>query len=312
MKRSTIWVIAIVVALVAVGGITIAFDSFTLNRAAKLQEQSEKVAMVERGDITVKVNGSGEIASEKTARLKPARLGTVADFSVENNSEVKKGDVLITFEEKGIESIVAPFDGTVYFPSEIEEGIRVNPEQTVATVFDPKKLEMVAEIDELDINLVKVNQKADILVDAFPDETFGGTVREVASMGEKAEGQIYSTFRVVVDISDDQRFKPGMMAEAEILAQEKKNVLLVPVEAVRKKGGKYYVQVIAGSTDPEKSDTVKTTEKEVEIGVNNERMMEVVNGLADGEKVLLSIKKETTEEEEFSFAKRHKFLGGGQ
>lgn len=307
MKRSTKWGIVAVVAFVVVGGIIIAFNSFASNRAAMLQEQSQNVAVVERGDITVKVNGSGEIASEKTARLKPERLGTIADFSVENNSEVKKGDVLVTFEEKGIKSIEAPFDGTVYFPSEMEEGTRVNPEQTVAIVFDPKKLEMVTKIDELDINRVKAKQKADILVDAFPDETFGGTVREVANMGEKAAGEIYSTFRVVIDIPDDQKFKPGMMAEAEILTQEKRNVLLVPVEAVRKNGDKYYVQVSSGS------DAMKTTEKEVKIGVNNERMMEITNGLAEGEKVLLSIKKETASETESknSFMERHKFLGGG-
>ncbi|MGA8942847.1 MAG: efflux RND transporter periplasmic adaptor subunit [Thermoactinomyces sp.] len=313
MKRSTKRMIAAVVALVVVGGIAIAFHSFTSNRTARLQEQLQNVAAVERGDITVKVNGSGEIASEKTARLKPERLGTIAEFSVENNSEVKKGDVLVTFEEKGMKSIVAPFDGTVYFSPEIEEGTRVSPEQTVATVFDPKKLEMVAKIDELDINLVKVKQKADILVDAFPDETFGGTVREVANMGEKAAGEIYSTFRVVIDIPDDQKFKPGMMAETEILAQEKKNVLLVPVEAVRKEEGKYYVQVVSGSTVPGKADTLKTTEKQVEIGVNNERMMEITSGLAEGEKVLLSVRKETASDSGIrnSFLERHKFLGGG-
>ena len=123
---------------------------------------------------------------------------------------------------------------------------------------------------------LKIGQKADIKVNAFPDSKFTGTIKDISEQGIYSNG--VSNFDVTISLDDLQSVKVGMSAEATIVTASKDNVLAVPVEAIKDvKGGKYVTIPNANGS----------TMQKVEIGISNGKMVEVTNGLVAGQAVEL-------------------------
>jgi HlyD family secretion protein len=138
--------------------------------------------------------------------------------------------------------INSPIDGIV---SELraEKGETVipgtmnNPGTVIMTVSDLSAIEVEVDVDETDIALVKVDQNAEVSVDAFRDTTFRGRVIEVGSAalapGAGLGQEQVTNFRVKILLLDKVAgIKPGMTATADITTAERKNVLAVPIQAV--------------------------------------------------------------------------------
>ena len=103
-------------------------------------------------------------------------------------------------------------------------------------------LEVIAMIDQADIAQVKIDQKADITLDAYPDEHSSGTVSLVALQGTTASN--VTTFKVTVAVDNaSDKLRSGMNANIDIVVAEVNNVLTVPSEAVKTRGTKKEVLV---------------------------------------------------------------------
>ncbi|GAB6282970.1 MAG: hypothetical protein STSR0008_17240 [Ignavibacterium sp.] len=132
-------------------------------------------------------------------------------------------------------TIYAPINGVV-----IDR--KVNVGQTVAASFssptlftianDLSKMQVEATVDESDIGRVVVGQQAEFTVDAYPNETFYGTVSQIRLAPQIIQNVIYYT--VVIEVNNkDLKLMPGMTANVRILVAEKNNVLKVPNMALR-------------------------------------------------------------------------------
>ena len=130
--------------------------------------------------------------------------------------------------------IYSPIDGTVLSRN-------VNVGQTVAASFntptlfviakDLTKMQVQAAVDEADIGNVKVGQNASFTVDAFPDDIFKGTVRDIRlEPSVSANVVTYST--IINAPNDEMKLKPGMTASVTIITKEDDNVLLIPAKAI--------------------------------------------------------------------------------
>lgn len=119
-----------------------------------------------------------------------------------------------------------------------------------------------------DIPRVSIGQTRLFRTDAFPDRRLEGKVSEITPMGDV----VAKTFRVKLALPDDTPLKSGMSVEADIITREKPNALLIPADAVQGSA----VFVIDGN---------HVHRREVKIGIRGRREVEVVAGLADGERV---------------------------
>ncbi len=165
-------------------------------------------------------------------------------------------------------TIVSPMDGVVLRrDGEIGEIAEVG--QILFRVGVPKPLQVVAEVNEEDIPRVALAQTVLFRTDAFPERRLEGKVREITPMGDVAA----KTYRIKVALPDDTPLKPGMSVEANIVTREKPNALLIPADALQGNA----VFVLDGS---------RAHKREVKIGIRGTRSVEVLSGLADGERVV--------------------------
>jgi HlyD family secretion protein len=165
----------------------------------------------------------------------------------------------------------------------IQEGTEVRERQEIITI--PSAGGMVAEVSlhESVLKQVQVGQAATIRVDALTDREFAGRVRFVAPMADQNSFwanpnlRLYRTQVTIDDPAPDMR--PGMSCAIEIKVEDIADTIFVPVQAVYRRGKENLAFVDA-------SGSIET--RTVEVGRYNDRWVEVVAGLTEGETVLLS------------------------
>ncbi len=139
-------------------------------------------------------------------------------------------------------TITSPIDGTVTkLNSELGErvlGTSFNKGTEIMIVSDLSAMEAVVDIGEMDVVLIKPEQKARLEVDAFKDRKFSGIVSEVANsakgLGQSvaSSSQDATKFEVHIGITEKESFRPGMSVTAEIETRYRTNVLTVPIASV--------------------------------------------------------------------------------
>jgi len=123
---------------------------------------------------------------------------------------------------------------------------------------------------------------AQIKPEAIPNTTFTGKIAKVSRVSSQqqwwASSDGGSKFDVEIDMEGvDPRIRPGMKCKSEILIEEVKGVVYVPIDSIFEKEGKTLVYVVASPP----------TEREVKPGRANQDVIEILEGLKEGEKVTL-------------------------
>ncbi|HTW31330.1 MAG TPA: HlyD family efflux transporter periplasmic adaptor subunit [Candidatus Sulfotelmatobacter sp.] len=134
---------------------------------------------------------------------------------------------------------------------EYREGDQVEAGRTVGQVIDPKGLELIATVGELERNSIKQGQSVDFTLDAMPETTFHGTVKTVSGSNTRRfwDDDTGTKFEVTIALAaSDLRMRPGLTAHVYINSDPRKNVLYVPKEAVFLKDNKRIVYVRNGGT----------------------------------------------------------------
>ncbi|MEK7710302.1 MAG: efflux RND transporter periplasmic adaptor subunit [Planctomycetota bacterium] len=134
--------------------------------------------------------------------------------------------------------IRAPIDGVISKlvakqGEVVVTGTMNNPGTTIMTISDLSKMQVRTRVDEVDIPLVRPDQKARIYLQTDQNAPAPAKVVRVASKGTKATGRDVVTFETLLEVlSDDARVKPGMTANVEIEVARRDDAITVPVEAV--------------------------------------------------------------------------------
>lgn len=139
-------------------------------------------------------------------------------------------------------------------------------------------------VDELDIVDVEVGQSVDVEIDAFPDQTFTGTVKRISGVGTVSGGVASYEVTVLLDEAS-VNLMDGMTASVEIIVADKQDVLLVPVEAVSTANGQNYVTLADGQTSF------------VTIGASDDTNVEILSGVNEGDQVLITRTSSTSSSE---------------
>ena len=206
----------------------------------------------------------------------------------------------------GYATITSPIDGTVISKS-VEEG------QTVAASFNTPELftiakdltnmQVVANVDEADIGDVKEGDRVTFTVDAYPDDTFEGTVKQVRLEATTTNNVV--TYEVVISApNDDLKLKPGLTANVTIYTQERSGVLAVANKALRFTPTKETVGKDMKIVDCKGKNKVWTlngntlTAHPVTIGQSDGINTEITKGLKQGDKIVTEIVVNVPEEED--------------
>lgn len=190
-------------------------------------------------------------------------------------------------EELGNSTIVAPIDGVV-LSRDVEVGDAVSSilvlgssATLVMTLGDTRQVYVKGKVDESDIGKVYLNQPARIKVESYKDKTFVGKVTKISPMGVEKDN--VTTFEVRVSIDNAKgELKSQMTANAEIILEEHKGVLMLPEAAlIYDKDRKASVEVPdAGGKDGKKKVAVT-------VGISNGSKTELLSGLKEGQQVAL-------------------------
>lgn len=180
--------------------------------------------------------------------------------------------------------IKAPIDGLV-IGKPIPAGQTVAPgissPMVLLTVADMSKMQISVQVDESDVGRVKNGQKVSFTVDSYPGKTFTGIVSNVSNKATITQNVVY--YPVTVDIDNPEGLlKPTMTARVSIHVGESKNVLIVPLSAIKQTKGQQYVQVMKDG----KSQNVN-----VQLGLASDDKVAVTSGLKDGDQIVLSAAK---------------------
>lgn len=218
----------------------------------------------------------------------------------------------------GYATITSPIDGTVISKS-VEEG------QTVAASFntpelftiakDLKNMQVIANVDEADIGGVAVGNRVNFTVDAYPDDTFEGVVKQVRL--EATTNNNVVTYEVVISAPNaDLKLKPGLTANVTIFTKEQANILSVANKALRFTPTKETVGKDMKIVDCKGKNKVWTlngntlTAHSVNIGQSDAMHTQIISGIKAGQSVVTEIVVDASEDEEDSQQQSQGLISG--
>ena len=185
----------------------------------------------------------------------------------------------------GYAKIYSPIDGVVLSRA-VDEGQTVASGFSTPTLFtianDLTQMRVIANVDEADIGSVKDGQRVDFEVDAYPEDTFRGTVTQVRLQATTTSNVV--TYQVVIDAPNpDLKLKPGLTANITIYTLDKHDVIAVPVRALRftPEGEKYQENTVWKQLPDGKLEAVT-----VRTGVSDGVQTEILEGLVAGDRVV--------------------------
>lgn len=241
----------------------------------------------------------GKIIDVKEEQVIAKVGGKIKSLNTENGKYISAGDVIATIEGEDLglsiaekqnainnyrsqlekltegETFYSPIKGTVLKVG-VSEGEVIDRTLILAIVADLENMEVIIDVDELDVNKIKIGQEANITAEAYPNEKFTGKVSKVSLEGISQNG--VTTYEVAIKLDDRKALLSGMNVDVEILAESRENVLVAPIEAVHKSQGEYMVTV--KDTAGNKSD------KNVKLGLVTKNKVEITSGLKEGDVIV--------------------------
>jgi HlyD family secretion protein len=246
-------------------------------------------ALVGQGVIgQQELDGLDAAARAAAAQVKAGRAGLVQATAVRHQAELN-----LAFTE-----ILSPIDGVV-----ISRNVDVG--QTVAAAFQSPTLFLLAEdlarmqvdtsVAEADVGRLRPGMSARFSVDAYPSETFVGTVRQIRNAPQTVQNVV--TYDAVIDVvNPEQKLRPGMTANVTFVYASRRSAVLVPNAALRfRPSGPLAAQLERPSKRAADQRTVWVLEAgkprpvTLRPGVSDGTLTEVLDGLAAGAEVITDV-----------------------
>jgi HlyD family secretion protein len=251
-------------------------------REARAQLQGAKVNRIESKRALgrrAQLLKSGSVSKDELDKV-----STQNDVA-EANLESAQATVDRLEQQLAYATIAAPIDGVV-LARDLNPGAAVASVASVTggtvlmTIADTTQMHLLGVVDENEFARVKVGMTARIRTEAYPDRVFPGTVRKVASLGDRKEN--VTSFKVEVNVDEGiDKLWPRMSADADIVAEVHDHALTLPEAALLYEGDDIFVQVAGHSSGP------SLKKRRVKVGITTSNRVEILSGVADKEVVKL-------------------------
>ena len=229
-----------------------------------------------------------QIAARKQESAE-ANLGSASAAIAKAQASLEQQQAVVSMAEENLRNatIVSPIDGVV-LSRDSEVGTAVSSiliagsaATPIMTLGDLNEVYVKGKADESDVGKLYLGQRARITVESFKDQKFEGHVTRISPMGTEKDN--VTTFEVRVSISNEKHIlKAQMTANAEIILEERKQVLAIPEGAVvYNKDKTMAVQIPDATSEKGFRKTNITT------GISNGAKTQVLAGLTEGQQVIL-------------------------
>lgn len=246
-----------------------------------------------------KLQGEGIITNEQ---LESAQLtATSAELRLQDSREAveqAQANLVKARDDLGKTTLYAPISGRVV-QLNAEEGEVVvsgtmnNAASVIGTIADLSEILANVDVDETEIVEVRPGQRATVRVDALRNRVYHGRVVEIGSSGFNKPAQPDVTFFNVEILLDDptEDLRPGMSLRAEIETRPPASTLVVPIQAVVQREAREAEKPEGEDEDEEISvvfvaENGKAVRRQVRTGISNETLVEILDGLKAGDKVV--------------------------
>jgi len=226
--------------------------------------------------------------------LKSQTASFEAAIEQENsNVEFTRGGLDQMKHKLSANAVYAPMEGLVVYASvgrpedgkKVEIGMTPYDGQPLMYLPDITTMQVETEINEMDVEKLKVGQPVSITLDAVPDASFKGKISTIGNLAQHKVSKVsgkrtgVKVFDVTIDVTEpDPRLRPGLSANATILIGELTDVTYVPVEGIFNEEGKTVAYIKRGR---------KPKRVMVECGAANDKFVVIKNGLQAGDKICL-------------------------
>ena len=226
---------------------------------------------------------SGEIIASSTVDTYSDAAGKVNRLYVAVGSHVNKGDPVVAVDPSrpGMEFVAsvvrAPVSGTIVaLPAQL--GMTISQAVPLARISGGAGLEARLFVAERFISKIALNQPCEITLDAYPGETFRGSVSELSPTLDSAS----RTMEIKVSVENpDSKLKAGMFAKVRIITEQKEDIVKIPSAALLNRFGEYYVFVVDSGASP------VCRKRTVVPGILIDGVLEILRGLAPDEEVVV-------------------------
>ena len=261
----------------------VAFAKSAYERARSLNEQKlVSQETLDQARTTYEQSMNRQRAAAAQSLIGRAKVNEARAQVAQAGAAVERAD-----EELANATIKAPIRGTV-LTRDVEIGSPVSSilnlgaaASLVMTLGDIQKVFVRGKVDEADIGLVKLGLPARITAESFKDKVFHGRVTQISPIGVEKDN--VTTFEVEVSIDNPgQELKANMTANAEIVLDEHADALIIPEAAITYDSQKQASVDVADPAAEKGRRTVK-----VKVGIGNGTKTEVLEGLKQGDRVVL-------------------------
>ncbi len=295
-SRVKLWIMLGLLAALGAGGF------FYFSKKRKTQAVPYKSMVVTKQKMQLTILSTGIVQPENRLEIKPPIAGRVEEVLVAEGATVKKGQILAWMSSteraalldaarsKGAAEvkrweelyrptpIMAPINGTIILRN-VEAGQTFSSADSVFSMSN--RLTIKAQVDETDLAQIRKDQSATVILDAYPTQTITGKVEKLAYDSKTVSNVTTYTVDVLPTQTPDF-MRSGMTANVTFLVSEKLDALTIPSEALKYKMGKPSVLI------PNAKDPLNPTESEVKVGIVDGKLTEILEGLNEGDTVLVA------------------------
>ncbi len=234
----------------------------------------------ELGTLHDYVNTNGEIQPRSSIAVFPDISGKIVDVLVSLGSTVRRGQSIVEIDPSSPGAqyrhsmVVAPISGTIT-SAPLKAGTTVSISTAITVIGDVTNLQVTASVPERYVAALKTGLKADIVLEAYPSETFTATVTRVSPLVDATS----RTKEIILEFDKrDSRINAGMFAKVKLWTLDYSGAVTIPSNAIVEKSGRQCVYVINDG---------KAELRPIETGNSVDDYIQLVSGVEVGDKIVV-------------------------
>ncbi|MEK7475332.1 MAG: HlyD family efflux transporter periplasmic adaptor subunit [Candidatus Coatesbacteria bacterium] len=256
--------------------------------------------LVAKGDLRSAINAAADVSPQNRIELRPPVAGRIDQVLVREGDDIRKGQVLAWISSTDRASLldaarakspdeaarwedaykptplVAPLSGFI-IARRAEPGQNIGSGEAPLVMAD--RLIVRAQVDETDLGKVRIGQKAEVLLDAYPDIRLPGRVDHIAYEAKSSNNVTVYDLEVEL-LKSSSVLRSGMTATVSVTLAERRGVIVIPAEALTEEKGVLSVLVKRGKRPP--------ALRPVTIGMSDNGMVEIPSGLDAGTTIMIA------------------------
>lgn len=224
---------------------------------------------------------NGEIESQNSVSVFPDISGKIIQTNVMLGSTVKKGEILGYIDPSTPGSyfkqspIYAPISGSV-ISTPLKNGTTVSTNTAICIIGDIRNLQVLANVPERYVSVLKVGLKAQIFVEAYPDVYFVATVKGVSPVLDATN----RTKQIILQFDEkDERINAGMFSRVKLFTEDYENAVVMPLDSVVQNGDDFFTYVV--------NDDSTVSKRKIQLGKTVDGIVQILSGVKSGEKIVV-------------------------